>query len=434
MIELRRVLVALWDGGGTVPPELAVVRGLVERGHDVTVIGDAVLAAEVAATGAAHVPWTTAPQHATRRPEDDFVQDWEAKTPLQLFARVRDRFLTGPARHFADDVAAELRRRPADVLVSSSLLFGAQIGAEAAGVPVVLLSPNVYGLPGTDQPPLGTGWSPARGPLGRTRDRLFGRLMERMFDSGLAALNAARAAHGLAPLAHTLDQVRRHRTVVLIEAAFDFPMTPPPNVRYGGAQLDDPSWAAPWSPPPGDEPLVLVAMSSTYQAQLPDLQRIAAALGTLPVRGLITAGPALDPSALTVPPNVQVVASAPHSEVLRHAAAVVTHGGHGTVAKALAADVPLLVMPMGRDQGDNAARVVAHGAGLRLKRSARPSAIAGALRRVLEDPSFGAAAARLGSAVRAGSGPAVAIEEVEDAAQNGSDPAARADLVTVHPG
>ena len=63
---------------------------------------------------------------------------------------------------------------------------------------------------------------------------------------------------------------------------------------------------------------------------------------------------------------------APHSEVLRHASAVVTHAGHGTVLKALAAGVPVVAIPLGRDQLDNAARVAHHGAGLRLKPKARP--------------------------------------------------------------
>jgi MGT family glycosyltransferase len=413
MITTRSILVAIWDGGGTVPPELAVVRGLVERGHDVVVLGDAVLADEIAAVGARHVPWTTAPQHSSRRLEEDFIRDWEAKNPMQLFARVRDRFLCGPAQRFADDVAAELRRRPADVFVCSQMLFGAQIGAEGAGVPVVLLCANIYAMPGSGQPPFGTGWSPARTPFGRLRDAVVERLTERAFDGGLAAMNEARRAHGLAPLAHTLDQVRPLPALLLIDPAFDFPATLPAHVRYAGAQLDDPSWSAPWTPPPGDDPLVLVAMSSTYQGQLPELQRVAAALGTLPVRAVLTAGPALDLSTFDAPPNVQVVASAPHSEVLRSAAAVVTHGGHGTVVKALAAGVPLVVLPMGRDQGDNAARVVAKGAGIRLKRSASAEVIAGATRRLLDDPSFSTAAAELGAAIRAGAGPAVAVEDIE---------------------
>jgi len=416
MTTARRILVALWDGGGTVPPELAIVGGLVARGHDVTVIGDAVLAGEVAATGARHVPWTTAPQHLTRRPEDDFIRDWEAKNPMQLFARVRDRFLCGPARLFADDVAAELQRRPAEVLVASQFLLGAQVGAEGAGVPVVLLYPNIYGLPGSGQPPAGTGWAPAQGPLGRGRDRLFERLMEGAFDRGLSGLNAARSAHGLAPLGHTLDQLRRHESLLLIEPAFDFPADLPPNVHYAGAQLDDPSWTEPWKPPPGSDPLVLVATSSTYQDQVPVLRRIANAVGRLPVRAVMTAGPALDLDGFEAPANIQVVASAPHSEVLRHAAAAVTHGGHGTVAKALAAGVPLVVMPMGRDQGDNAARVVAHGAGIRLKRTASETTIAEAVERVLGEPSFRLAAAGIGDAIRAGAGPTLAVEVIEAAA------------------
>ena len=413
MTPTRRILVAVWDGGGSVPPELSVVRGLVARGHAVTVIGDAVLADDVAAAGAEHVPWATAPQHVTRDPQDDFVKDWEAKNPLALFARIRDRFLVGPAQRFADDVAAELRRRPADVVVGSMMVFGAQVGAEGAGVPVVLLNPNVYALSGVGQPPIGTGWSPARGRLGRARDAAFFRVMERMFDSGLPALNATRAAHGLAPLRHTLDQIRDTPTLVLMAPEFDFPSTFPPHVHYAGAQLDDPAWTAPWAPPPGEDPLVLVAMSSTFQNQEPELRRVAAALGRLPVRGVITAGPALDLGGFEAPANVQVVASAPHSEVLRHAAAVVTHGGHGTVVKALAADVPMVVLPMGRDQGDNAARVVAHGAGLRLKRSAKEAAIAHAVGRLLDEPALREAAARLGAAIRAGAGPAVAVRVIE---------------------
>ncbi len=79
-----------------------------------------------------------------------------------------------------------------------------------------------------------------------------------------------------------------------------------------------------------------------------------------------------------------------------------THAGHGTVLKALAAGVPVVAMPLGRDQLDNAARVVHHGAGLRLKPKAKPDAIAKAVRRVLEEPSFSAAAERHGRSDRSG--------------------------------
>jgi UDP:flavonoid glycosyltransferase YjiC (YdhE family) len=107
------------------------------------------------------------------------------------------------------------------------------------------------------------------------------------------------------------------------------------------------------------------------------------------------------------------VARAPHSEVLRHASAIVTHAGHGTVIKALAAGVPVVALPLGRDQLDNAARVAHHGAGLRLKPNAKPEAIAKAVRRVLEEPSFSAAAERIAAAIAAETARDQAAEELE---------------------
>ena len=94
-----------------------------------------------------------------------------------------------------------------------------------------------------------------------------------------------------------------------------------------------------------------------------------------------------------------VVRSAPHAQVLEQAAAVVTHAGHGTVIKALAHGVPVVALPIGRDQPDVAARLVASGAGLRLRPGSPPRRIAAAVERVLGEPAFGTAAARLGGAI-----------------------------------
>src|SRR5204862_434107 len=88
--------------------------------------------------------------------------------------------------------------------------------------------------------------------------------------------------------------------------------------------------------------------------------------GLRPARGGVFA-----PSELRLPANVVAVGSAPHRAVLPSARLVVAHGGHGTTMKALACGVPLLTVPLGRDQADIAARVVEAGAGLRLSPSAR---------------------------------------------------------------
>jgi UDP:flavonoid glycosyltransferase YjiC (YdhE family) len=97
--------------------------------------------------------------------------------------------------------------------------------------------------------------------------------------------------------------------------------------------------------------------------------------------------------------KVVVVRSAPHRDVLEHAALAITHCGHGTTLKALAAGVPMVCMPMGRDQDDTAARVVHAGAGVRLKRTADVRTIARAVTQVLEDPRFRAGARRLRDAM-----------------------------------
>src|SRR5262249_4349750 len=113
-----------------------------------------------------------------------------------------------------------------------------------------------------------------------------------------------------------------------------------------------------------------------------------------------TTGPAVDPTALRSSRNVAIVQSAPHREVLWQAALAITHGGHGTVMKALAAGAPMGVLPHGREQADNAAGRAPGRAGVALARTASPSAISRAVRRVIQHDSYKCAARRLGEVIR----------------------------------
>ena len=74
-----------------------------------------------------------------------------------------------------------------------------------------------------------------------------------------------------------------------------------------------------------------------------------------------------------------------------------------------------MAVPLGRDQLDNAARVAHHGAGLRLKPKASSDAIARAVRRVLDEPSYRANAERLAAAIASETSQDRAAEELEDA-------------------
>ena len=164
------------------------------------------------------------------------------------------------------------------------------------------------------------------------------------------------------------------------------------------------------------DPLVLVLSRGGFcpkerRQQEGLLQRIVDALSGLPVRAVATLGRMLEPDAARSSPNVQVVPSAPHTAILREASVAVTHCGHGTTMRALAAGVPMVCIPMGRDQNDTAARVVHHGAGVRLPPSASTAKIRAAVLRVLADDQFRANAARLATVLAHEHHPAdVAIE------------------------
>jgi MGT family glycosyltransferase len=194
----------------------------------------------------------------------------------------------------------------------------------------------------------------------------------------------------------------------------------PGNVRYVGPQLDDAddadggSRGQPWAGA-DERPLVLVSLSSTLMGQ-EGLQRAADALGQLPVHALVTTGPAVDPAVIRAPRNVSVRRWARHADVLPYCSAAVTHGGHGTVLKALAAGVPLVIAPPGRDQPDNAARVIHAGAGLRVRKTADAATLQRATVRVLDDHRYRDAARRVAGILAAERDDDLAADELERAA------------------
>ena len=415
-----KILVAGWDSGGGVEAVQTVVQRAARRGHQVRVLGTEGLRSRFESAGASFRTYQYAPGNDCRRAETDIVKEWEARTPLGVFARVRDRVMFGPAREFCRDIVEELGREPADVVVVDTLIPSALSGAEAAGVPSVLLMHGPYLLPRPGVPPVGTGFLPARGGLGRLRDRAAGSLVMGVFRTGMPALNQARAEFGLPSLHDPRDlAASASRVLVCTSPGFDFAADAVPgNVRYAGPQLDDTGggpWEDPWAST-GRRRLVLVGLSSTVMRQEDLLQRAADALGRLPVHALVTTGPAVDPAVIRAPENVSVRRWARHADVLPYCSAVVTHGGHGTVIKALAAGVPLVIAPLGRDQPDNAARVVHAGAGLRVRKNATTAALQQAIARILEDHRYQTAAGRMAAILAAERDDGLVIDEIERAA------------------
>lgn len=401
--QSRNFLFTTWEGGGNIPPVLTVARQLRARGHRVRLMSDRVNAEDAAAAGLEFHPWQTAPSRPDRSPASCPLRDWEAANPQEGIGRLLERLMFGAALDYARDLAAVLDAEPADLVVTSEMLMGVLAGCESRNQRVATLSANLCIYPIEGMPVFGPGLPPPRTAEEQTLHEQIRAGTRAMLDAHLDTLNRARLTLGLAPVDSVLRQLDAATHHLLATArAFDFPNAGvPPEIRYVGPQLDEPVWTRPWhSPWPENDarPLIVVGFSTTYQAHEGVLQRIIDAAAALPVRVLVTLGH-IAPDAVRPAANTVLVPSAPHNAVMQQASIVVTHGGHGTVMRALKHHRPMLVIPHGRDQDENAVRVVEHGAGLRLTAASSTAEIRAALRRLLSEPAFTHAVRRLGAAI-----------------------------------
>jgi len=237
-----------------------------------------------------------------------------------------------------------------------------------------------------------------------------------LFGRGQPALDRARRELGLEPTAHPWDEYdRADRVLLLTSRHFEYPYPLPPNTVFAGPVLDDPVWAVPQGPASeGDSaPLVLVSLGSSFQNQLDQYRRIVEAFRGMAVEGIVTLGGVFEPAELDPAKNVTVLASAPHGPLLERASAMISHSGHGSVMKALAAGVPILCMPISREQPENAAHVDWLGAGVCLEAGASSDEIREALRRLLSEDRYRLKAREISAKMQAEIDEDVAIRELE---------------------
>lgn len=295
------------------------------------------------------------------------VDDHLAEGGRQRLTKGFERLLSRGEREREDLARAIVETRP-DALLVDCIAYGAAVEAERSGLPWAMTLPSLLPLPGAGIPPYGLGLAPMGGPLGRLRDRALWKLVERTYgEAMLPRLNELRAAAGLPQLASPIENMHRpDRVLVLTGEPLEYRRRDlPPPVRMLGSQCWDPPAEEPeWLREEGD-PWVLVTCSTEYQG---DEALAAAAIAGLrgePVRVVVTLGDA-SPAGLPGAANARCERFVPHGPVLRRAAAVVCHGGMGITEKAIAAGVPVVAVPFGRDQPEVARRVVEAGVGVRL--------------------------------------------------------------------
>lgn len=345
---------------GHLYPVVPILLELRRRGHEVAVLTLSSGAKQVAALGIqakAISPAIEAIEH----------DDWRARLQVNRGLRALATFAARAKRESADLEEAIARHRP-DALLVDINCWGAATLAEASGLPWAMYSPYLLMSRSRDAPPFGPGLAPMGGALGRARDRLLRRLGKLTVDRiALPTINGLRIQHGLPPL-HRFGQLMERPLRLLVTTAkeFDYPRSDwAENVRFVGP-LD-------WSPPQPSpdwlaemaDPLVLVTCSTERQG---DRALLATSLHALPPTGMNVLGTSTthDPDSFDVPTGSRVVPFLSHAAALERAACVVCHGGMGITQKALAAGVPVVVVPFGRDQFETARRVERIRAGVRL--------------------------------------------------------------------
>jgi MGT family glycosyltransferase len=181
-------------------------------------------------------------------------------------------------------------------------------------------------------------------------------------------------------------------------------------VRYVGPVLD--TEASTWKPP--GHPLVLISFSTTYMRQEAALRRTFDAMKGIEAAAVCTLGPGVTQAQVGAASNVVMHDWIPHGAILPHTAAVVTHAGHSTVMAAFAHGLPMVCMPMGRDQNANADRVATLGAGLALTADAPSGEIRAAIREVLTNPSYRESARRMSKLIESLGQGERAVTELEN--------------------
>jgi MGT family glycosyltransferase len=404
---MARILVYTTPGPGNIYPVVPTLLELRERGHAVHVRTRDTEAERLRELGLDAAP-------IDPRIHEIEIDDYRARSPIDASLRLL-RAIAGRGRIEIETMRSAIDDLQPDVLLIDATAQGAGYAALASGLPWAQYCPFPPPIVSKDVPPYGLGLAPARGLAGRIRDRVVNAATAAVLARQLKPLNELRAGLGLAPL-DTFDAQYKEadRFILYTAEPYEYPRSDwPANVRLVGPGTWGPQGEAPEWLVGEQRPVVLVTASTELQADAKLIQTALDALAGEPV-AIVATTAAHDPAEFTAPANARVARFLPHDPIIARAACVVSHGGQGTTQKALAAGVPVCVVPFCRDQFEVARRVEIAGAGVRVPpRRLEPAR----LRRGVQDAiARRTGAERLARAFAAAGGPRAAADAVEELA------------------
>ena len=396
MNERLRVLVAAFGDAGHVFPAIALGKALAARGHEVVI---ETWEERREAVEGAGLGFAAAEEYRMFPPPDpDSEEGQHAAEAAQALMPLLEGF------------------RP-HVVVSDILTLAPTLAAERAGIPLATLIPHIYPVVEPGLPFFAIGLRPPRTGLGRRIWRYgHDRALRIGLEQGRRDLNVQRSRLGLPPIDRFHGGISPDLALVATYPQLEYPRSWPPGVEITGPmtfELPHPDIEL----PPGEDPLVLVAPSTAHDSGNHLVRTALAALADEPVRVVATTNRVAPQRPIEIPANARLVEWLSYSQLMPAASLVVSHGGHGTVARALGAGTPVLVCPIIGDMSETAMRVAWAGAGLSLPwRLCRPAPLRWAARRLLQEPSFTTKAQEIAAWGRENDGAARGAELVEELA------------------
>ncbi|HEU4944365.1 MAG TPA: nucleotide disphospho-sugar-binding domain-containing protein [Solirubrobacterales bacterium] len=396
-----RILVAAFGDAGHAFPAIALGQALHRRGHEVTV---ETWEERRQAVEGADLGFAAAEEYRMFPPPDP------------------DSAEGAHAAEAAMALLPLLEEMQPHVVVSDILTLAPTLAAEKAGIPLATLIPHIYPVVEPGLPFFAIGLRPPRTPVGRGVWRAGQRALNIGLEHGRRDLNRQRARLGLPPLERFHGGISTELALVATFPQLEYPRRWPAGVEVTGPmtfEVPHPEIEL----PPGEEPLVLVAPSTAHDSDNHLVRTALEALADEPVRVVATTNRVVPQRPIDVPANAILVDWLSYRQLMPAASLVVSHGGHGTVARALGSGTPVLISPIIGDMSETAMRVAWAGAGLSVPwRLCQPGPLRWAARSLLGDRSFAERAEQLAAWNREHDGAERGAELVEQLARRRSSP------------
>jgi MGT family glycosyltransferase len=393
---------------------LPIAARLVARGHEVLWFAGHRFHDGIAAVGATPVPFAATRDYDGERLLEEFPELARLGGPRAIAWAYAELFV-GEAPHRVADLEPVLAEHRVDAVLRDGLSYGVGPLAQAHGIPAATFGDGPLARAHGSTPAFGPGLLPMRGPVSRLRNHAVREATRRwVFARAQERHDQLRRSMGLPP--DGLDVLEAAVSPMLhLQActpSFEYPVPDlPATVHWVGALRPDP--LASWQPPPwwdevrtSTRPVVHVTQGSIR----PDMRELVVptlrALAREDVLVVVTTGgvPQQRLEALLgapVPDNARVSEFVPYDLLLPHVDVCVTNGGYTGVTTALHHGVPLVQAGSTEEKAEIGARVQWSGVGVRI-RSTTPGVhrVRTAVRRILHDPAYGAAAQRVGAEMR----------------------------------